>query len=60
MIECINNPKIHKYIIDIFMEQILKILNKYNDPKIIDKIKLLDIKSFESSTKFLIYNILEK
>ena len=24
------------------------------------KIKLLDIKSFESSTKFLIYNILEK
>lgn len=60
MIECINNPKIHKYIIDIFMEQILKILNKYNDPKIIDKIKLLDIKNFESSTKFLIYNILEK
>ena len=60
MIECISNPKIHKYIIDIFMEQILKILNKYNDPKIIDKIKLLDIKSFESSTKFLIYNILEK
>jgi hypothetical protein len=60
MIECISNPKIHKYIIDIFMEQILKILNKYNDPKIIEKIKLLDIKSFESSTKFLIYNILEK
>ena len=60
MIECISNPKIHKYIIDIFMEQILKILNKYNDPKIIDKIKLLDIKNFESSTKFLIYNILEK
>jgi len=60
MIECISNPKIHKYIIDIFMEQILKILNKYNDINIIDKIKLLDIKSFESSTKFLIYNILEK
>jgi len=60
MIECISNPKIHKYIIDIFMEQILKILNKYNDTNIIDKIRLLDIKSFESSTKFLIYNILEK
>jgi hypothetical protein len=60
MIECISNPKIHKYIIDIFMEQILKILNKYNDINIIDKIKLLDIKNFESSTKFLIYNILEK
>jgi surface polysaccharide O-acyltransferase-like enzyme len=56
----IQEFKIHKYIIDIFMEQILKILNKYNDPKIIEKIKLLDIKSFESSTKFLIYNILEK
>lgn len=59
MIECINNPNIHKYIIDIFMEQILKILNNYNDNNIVEKIKLLDIKNFESSTKFLIYNIIE-
>jgi hypothetical protein len=41
------------------MEQILKILNKYNDTNIVEKIKLLDIKNFESSTKFLIYNIIE-
>jgi hypothetical protein len=60
MMNCINNPTIHKYIIDIFMEQILKILKNYNDTSIIDKIKRLDIKTFESSTKFLIYNIIEK
>ena len=60
MIECISNPNIHKYIIDIFMEQILKILNNYNDINIVNKIKLLEIKNFESSTKFLIYNIIEK
>lgn len=60
MMNCINNPAIHKYIIDIFMEQILKILKNYNDTSIIDKIKRLDIKTFESSTKFLIYNIIEK
>jgi hypothetical protein len=60
MMNCINDPAIHKYIIDIFMEQILKILKNYNDTSIIDKIKLLDIKTFESSTKFLIYNIIEK
>jgi hypothetical protein len=59
MLECINNPNIHKYIIDIFMEQILKILNNYKDTSIINKIKLLDIKNFDSSTKFLIYNIIE-
>ena len=60
MMNCINNPNIHKYIIDIFMEQILKILKNHSDTSIIDKIKLLDIKTFESSTKFLIYNIIEK
>jgi hypothetical protein len=59
MVECINNPNIHKYIIDIFMEQILKILNNHKDASIINKIKSLDIKNFDSSTKFLIYNIIE-
>jgi hypothetical protein len=59
MIECISNSNIHKYIIDIFMEQILKILNNHKDSSIINKIKLLDIKNFDSSTKFLIYNIIE-
>ena len=57
--ECIGNPNIHKYIIDIFMEQILKILNNYKDNSIVEKIKQLDIKIFDSSTKFLIYNIIE-
>jgi hypothetical protein len=57
--ECIGNPHIHKYIIDIFMEQILKILNNYKDNSIVEKIKGLDIKNFDSSTKFLIYNIIE-
>ena len=57
--ECIGKPNIHKYIIDIFMEQILKILKNYKEKSIVEKIKLLDIKGFESSTKFLIYNIIE-
>jgi hypothetical protein len=41
------------------MEQILKILKNYKEKSIVEKIKLLDIKSFDSSTKFLIYNIIE-
>jgi len=57
--ECICNPDIHKYIIGIFMEQILKILNLYPYPSIVEKIKSLDIKTFDSSTKFLIYTIIE-
>lgn len=62
--ECFGRPHIHKYIIDIFLEQILKVLKStqtdaYKTP-IVDKIKSLDIKSFDSSTKFLIYNIIEK
>lgn len=58
--ECIGNPRIHKYIIDIFFEQILKILkSSHTDKSIVEKIKSLDIKSFDSSTKFLIYAIIE-
>jgi hypothetical protein len=62
--ECFGRPHIHKYIIDIFLEQILKVLKStqtdaYKTP-IVDKIKSLDIKSLDSSTKFLIYNIIEK
>jgi hypothetical protein len=61
--DCICNPSIHKYIIDIFIEQILKILNNYPDKLIVkamvEKIRLLDVKSFDSSTRFLIYNIIE-
>jgi len=57
--KCIGKPNIHKYIIDIFMEQIFKILKNYKEKSIVEKIKLLDIKEFDSSTKFLIYNIIE-
>jgi hypothetical protein len=57
--ECIGISNIHKYIIDIFMEQILKILNNYKDNSIVEKIKQLNIKNFDNSTKFLIYNIIE-
>ena len=58
--ECFGNPNIHKYIIDIFLEQILKILKSSpTDTSIVEKIKALDIKTFDSSTKFLIYNIIE-
>lgn len=62
MEECLGNSNIHKYIIDIFLEQILKILKSSNtntDKSIVEKIKTLDIKSFDSSTKFLIYNIID-
>jgi hypothetical protein len=61
--KCIGNPSIHKYIIDIFIEQILKILNNCNNKQVVkamvEKMKLLDVKSFDSSTRFLIYNIIE-
>ena len=56
---CIGNPSIHKYIIDIFIEQILKILNNYTYKPLVEKMRLLDVKSFDSSTRFLIYNIIE-
>jgi hypothetical protein len=61
--KCIGNPSIHKYIIDIFIEQILKILNNCNNKPVVkamvEKMKLLDVKSFDSSTRFLIYNIID-
>ena len=60
--ECIGNPRIHKYIIDIFLEQILKILKlkgSFDKSIVVEKIKSIDIKSFDSSTKFLIYAIIE-
>jgi hypothetical protein len=57
--ECFGNPSIHKYIIDIFLEQLFKILKNHPDNRIVEKIKALDIKGFDSSTKFLVYNIIE-
>jgi hypothetical protein len=55
----INNDNIYKYIPDILLEQLYKILSvaKYNS--IIDKIKTINIKNLDNSTKFFIYNIIE-
>jgi hypothetical protein len=59
MCEIINEKLVHKYIIDIFMEQLLKILSVTKTQDIIEKIKSLDLKKLDNSTKFYIYNILE-
>jgi hypothetical protein len=59
MCEIINERSVHKYIIDIFMEQLYKILSVTKTEKIIDKVRLLDIKKLDNSTKFYIYNILD-
>jgi len=55
----IYNTDIYKYIIDILLEQLYKMLAiaKYNC--IIDKIKNINIKNLDNSTKFFIYNIIE-
>jgi hypothetical protein len=54
-----DNNEIYKYILDILLEQLCKILSivKYNS--IIDKIKTINIKNLDNSTKFFIYNIIE-
>ena len=54
-----DNNEIYKYILDILLEQLCKILSivKYNS--IIDKIKNINIKNLDNSTKFFIYNIIE-
>jgi hypothetical protein len=58
-INYIINEDVHKYILDILLEQIYKILCIKKYPEIIDKIKNIDLKKFDNSTKFLIYNIIE-
>jgi hypothetical protein len=58
-VEEIMNEDVHKYILDILLEQIYKLLSIKKYPDIIDKIKNIDIKNFDSSTKFFIYNIIE-
>jgi len=55
----IINENVHKYILDILLEQIYKLLSIKKYPEIIDKIKNINIKNFDSSTKFFIYNIIE-
>lgn len=49
----------YKHILDIFLEQLYKILNITKNSDIIDKIREFDIKKFNNSTKFLLYNILD-
>jgi hypothetical protein len=55
----IMDSNVYKYILDILLEQIYKLLCIKKYPDIIDKIKNIDIKKFDSSTKFFIYNIIE-
>lgn len=49
----------YKHILDIFLEQLYKILNITKNNDIIGKIKQIDILKFNNSTKFLLYNILD-
>jgi len=58
-IDILKEKKVYKHILDIFLEQLFKILSITKTPEIIDKIKKLDITKFNNSTKFLIYNILD-
>lgn len=58
-INILNENKEYKHIVDIFLEQLLKILTVTKSPEIINKIKDIDISKFNNSTKFLIYNILD-
>jgi hypothetical protein len=58
-INYIINENVHKYILDILLEQIYKLLCIKKYPDIINKIKNIDIKNYDSSTKFFIYNIIE-
>jgi hypothetical protein len=59
VVSIVYNTDIYKYIPDILLEQLYKILAiaKYNC--IIDKIKNINIKNLDNSTKFFIYNIIE-
>jgi hypothetical protein len=58
----VNNTTSHvyKHVIDILLDQINTILDIYKSKRIINIIKDIDISNFENSSKFKIYNILEK
>lgn len=55
-----NDANTYKHVLDILLEQIDKILKYHNNNNLIERVGKLDIHKFESSTKFLIYNIIEK
>ena len=52
--------KVYKHVVDIILDQIHTILDIYKSKRIIQIIKNIDITYFENSSKFKIYNILEK
>lgn len=55
-----DTSKEHKHIVDFSLEQMHIILRVHNNPKIIEKLRSMDINKFELSSKFLVLNILEK
>jgi len=59
MYKIIKEGVVHKYIIDIFMEQIYKFLQIEKSEEIINKIKSLDNAKYSTTTKFIIYNIVD-
>lgn len=60
VIEYIENKSIKKHVLDIALDQIYTILDIHDNIEVIDKIKNWDISIFENSSRFKIYNILEK
>lgn len=55
-----EHTHVYRYIIDVFLEQMQRLLKHVANTEIINKIRQLNIQDFESSSKFLIYDILEK
>jgi hypothetical protein len=64
LIELINQyiiyKNMYKHVIDIALDQLYAILDIYNNTEIINIIKSWNIEVFEKSSKFKIFNILEK
>lgn len=58
-VKIISDNTSYKHILDIFLEQLYKILHITKNNDIIGKIKEINIQKFNNSTKFLLYNILD-
>jgi len=56
----INNHEHDKYIIDLLLDELSIFIDATPNNSIINKIKLLDVSKLESSSKFKIYNIIDK
>lgn len=55
-----NNSKVHKHIVDFSLEQLFIFFKRgIKKHDIVDKLRLLDLNNFDSSTKFLIMNIID-